>query len=140
VTLRVIDGGRGDDEDDDLDAFARRDEDPREATGYVTPRTAPAVHPTLEPRGPARKVGALFYTVVEREDCRPEERGGPVGGEGKKCRDKSLGGCGEPANILHATGDDPRRLYCGACQGRINRERVGWGQAAEPSPEPRGKR
>lgn len=40
--------------------------------------------------------------------------------------------CGESAPVLHPIGDDPRRRYCGACQGAANRERVGWAQAAEP--------
>lgn len=128
-----------DDEEAELDRLAARDRDdydPRADAGYVAPpKPEPAVHPTQEPRGPARKVGALFYTVVEREQCRPDEAGGPIGGK-HTCRD-----CREPAVVLHADprSPDPRRVICGGCAGRYLRERVGFASTAEPVERPRGR-
>lgn len=111
--------------DDDDDSLAANHEDPREDLGYGY-RPDPEPHPTLEPRGRGRAAAPLFFTVAEKPDCRPEERGGTIGGA-HVCRT-----CHEPTPILHAIGDDPRRLYCGKCQGTANRERIGWGSQGAP--------
>lgn len=118
----------GHDDVDDDEAFAERDrEDPRADLGYKPPlKLEPAPHPTLERRGPARKVGTLFFTVVERETCAPDERGGPIGGT-LVCREPSRGGCGRPAPTLHADprSSHPARVICSRCEGRINAELMG---------------
>lgn len=129
-----------DDEEAALDRIADRDrDDPRADLGYMPapPPPPPEVHPTLQPRStkPPPGAGHFAITWVPGEPGRPEERGGPVGGE-RVCRE-----CREPAPVLHADprSSHPARVICGGCQGRINRDRIGDARAAAPT-EPRGAR
>ena len=116
MTLRLI----PDDEDDRMSA---NPEDPRGDLGYAD---------TTAPRLRARPTGRpTHWAFVEREGAAPAV---DVPGAVKRCRT-----CPAEVAILHAIGDDPRRLYCGACQGAENRRIIGYAKAAEPEPEQPGK-
>ena len=111
MTLRIVTDGID-------DSLAANPEPPRADLGYEA---------TNSPRGRAAPARLRYWAIVERDGVAPSDAAGSVGGEAKHCRT-----CGEVAAILHAIGSDPRRLYCGRCQGDANRKIVGYAQAAEP--------
>ena len=105
------------------------DDDARTDLGYDA---------TTAPRGPRIATGPTHWALVEKPGR------APAGAEAtatrrNACAPAPLGCGGEDVGLLHATGSDPRRRVCGPCQGRINRERIGWATAAEPT-DPRGRR
>lgn len=104
------------------DAFADRDEDPRADLGYTT-TTAPRL------RKPQQGAGhfAVVWVSGEATDA------GPIGGV-HRCRDRSAGGCGEEAPVLHADprSTSPARVLCSRCTGAAMRDRIGWAQAKAP--------
>ncbi len=81
------------------------------------------------PRGRRLATGQTHWAIVERPGPAPTATASPTS---NRCASPPLG-CGEDGvGLLHATGNDPRRRVCGVCAGRINRDRIGWAQAAEP--------
>jgi hypothetical protein len=107
VTLRLI----PDEPDDRMSANPEGEhEDPRGASYDAT----------TAPRSRAKASGPTHFAIVERPGPAPA---GTIGTAGKTCRE-----CREPAVILHADprNNQPERVMCGHCQGRINREIVGW--------------
>lgn len=135
MTLRLIDGGRGDDEDDD--SLAANPEPVREDTGYRPHVTEELRMKARPPGGPTR------WAFVEVDESKPgpvAELGGPIGGP-NMCAAKPKG-CGLSAPVLHADprSEDRRRTLCGTCTGAIMRERIGWGQAKDPEPTKGGRR
>lgn len=112
------------DEDAEIDRIAARDrdEDPRADLGYDAPRTVK----------PPPGVGHFVISWVPGDPSRPEEHGGTIGGG--TCTD-----CRAPSPVLHGKGNDPRRLWCGDCVGRHNRDRVGWAKATEPAEKGRDR-
>ena len=117
MTLRLI--------PDDDDRMSANPEEPR----------ADINAPRLRARPPGQATRWEFREVAGAPAA---HEAGPIGGA-KRCAPYPLG-CGEEVTVLHAIGDDPRRRVCGACQGRANRERVGWAQTADAAPSPRGPR
>jgi len=105
------------------------DDDARADLGYDA---------TTAPRGPRIATGEKFWTVVERDACRPSEAASPPA-KANRCASAPLGCGGDDVGILHAVGDDPRRRVCGKCSGRANRDRVGWAMAKEPVEKGRGR-
>lgn len=79
------------------------DDDVRKETGY-----GGRARPREEPRG---------EWVMRWEPRTPEPAAPPA--SVKVCND-----CRSEVAMLHPMGDDPRRLWCAACQGRYNRARV----------------
>lgn len=68
--------------------------------------------------------GEKHWRFVEVDG--PARDVGQVGGR-LTCKPAHVGGCGEPATVLHADprNDSPARTLCSACTGRVMRERVG---------------
>lgn len=112
MTLRLI----PDDEDDRMSA---NPEEPRSADG-----------PRLRARPPGQATRWEFREVAGAPA--PHEAG-PIGGV-QRCAPPPLGCGAEGVGLLHATGDNPRRRVCGPCQGRINREIIGYPTAADTAP------
>jgi len=86
------------------------DEDDRMSANPEAPRDVP--------RRRAKPDGLTHFAIVERPGALPIADARPVT---RACRECGAGG------VMHA---DPRntipdRVMCGACQGRINRDRMG---------------